>query len=123
MLEIKISVTAAANLLIYRMRREFDARKKLGFFSPGCELSNIPYKNLLEITESAIFDLIMLLPAEIFLKKNNLAPIIANAVRTLSKDIGREEFILYDIRSAEIIVNSVCRLFESSHRNKSYLNN
>jgi hypothetical protein len=123
MLEIKISVTMAANLLVQRMRSEFDYRKKQGLFAPGFELNNISFKELTKITETAIFDLIILLPAEVFLKENNLALIITNAIRTLAKDLNREEFVLYDIKKAQNIVDSICRLFKKSEKDKSYLNN
>lgn len=123
MLEIKISVTTAANLLVQRMRSEFEYRKKQGMFAPGYDLNNISYKELLKITETAIYDLIILLPAEVFMKENNLALIIANAIRTLAKDLNREELVLYDVKKAQNIVDSVCRLFKKSERDKSYLNN
>ncbi len=123
MLEIKISVATAANLLVHRMRSEFDYRKRLGLFAEGYDLSNISFKELMKITETAIFDLIILLPAEIFMKENNLALIIANAVRTLAKDLGREEFVLYDINQAGAIVNSVRRLFVKSEKTKNFTNN
>jgi putative lipase involved disintegration of autophagic bodies len=123
MLEIKISVTTAANLLVQRMRSEFEYRKKQGMFAPGYDLNNISYNELLKITETAIYDLIILLPAEVFMKENNLALIIANAIRTLAKDLNREELVLYDVKKAQNIVDSVCRLFKKSERDKSYLNN
>lgn len=123
MLEIKISVTTAANLLVQRMRSEFEYRKKQGMFAEGYDLNNISYKELLKIAETAIYDLIILLPAEVFLKENNLALIIANAIRTLAKDLNREELCLYDVKKAQNIVDSVCRLFKRSERDKSYLNN
>lgn len=123
MLEIKISVTTAANLLVQRMRVEFEQRKRMGLFAEGYDLSNIPFKELTRITEAAIFDLIILLPAEVFLKENNLALIIANAVRTLAKDLNREEFILYDIKNAANIVDSVTRLFKISEKEKYFINN
>lgn len=123
MLEIKISVATAANLLVHRMRSEFDYRKRLGLFAEGYDLTNISFKELMKITETAIFDLIILLPAEIFMKENNLALIISNAVRTLAKDLGREEFVLYDINQAETIVSSVRRLFVKWEREKNFINN
>jgi len=123
MLEIKISVTTAANLLVQRMRSEFDYRKKLGLFAEGYDLNNISFRDLTKITETSIFDLIILLPAEIFLKENNLALIIANAVRALAKDLNREEFVLYDIQKARNIVDSVTRLFKKAEKEKHFLNN
>jgi hypothetical protein len=123
MLEIKISVTTAANLLVQRMRAEFEQRKRMGLFAEGYDLSNISFKELTRITESAIFDLIILLPAEVFLKENNLALIITNAVKTLAKDLNREEFVLYDIKNAANIVDSVTRLFRTSEKEKYFLNN
>lgn len=123
MFEIKISVTTAANLLVQRMRTEFDYRKKIGLFADGFDLNNISFKELTKITETAIFDLLILLPAEIYLKENNLALIITNAVRTLAKDLSREEFVLYGSKRAENIVGSIRRLYLKSEKDKSYLNN
>ncbi len=123
MVEIKISVAAAANLLIQRMHSEFDYRKRKGLFAEGFGLENISFKDLTKITETAIFDLIILLPAEIFMKENNLPQIITGAVRSLAKDLNREEFALYDLKKADNIVSSVRRLFVKAEKNKSYLNN
>jgi len=122
-LEIKISVTTAANLLSQRMRAEFEDRRKIGLYPDGYDINMIPFKDLKKITETAIFDLIILLPAEIFMKENNLALIITTAVRTLAKDLNREEFVLYDTSNAQNIVNSVTRLFRRTDKDKSYLNN
>lgn len=123
MLELKISVTTAANLLMQRMHAEFDERKKMGLYPGGYEINNISYSDIKQITETSIFDLIILLPAEIFLKENNLALIITTAVRTLAKDLNREEFVLYDTKNAQSIVDSICRLFKKTEKDKSYLNN
>jgi hypothetical protein len=105
------------------MRFEFDERKKLGLYPGGYDINTISFKDLTKITETSIFDLIILLPAEIFLKENNLALIITTAVRTLAKDLNREEFVLYDSKNAGSIVNSICRIFKKAELDKSYLNN
>jgi hypothetical protein len=123
MLELKISVTTAANLLSQRIHAEFDERKQMGLYPGGYDINTISFKEIKQITETSIFDLIILLPAEIFMKENNLALIITTAVRTLAKDINREEFVLYDSKNAQNIVNMICRLFKRTEKDKSYLNN
>ena len=123
MIELKISAATAANLLMQKMKEELRDRKFKGFYPYYYELYTMPSDDLHNITETAIFDLIILLPAEIFLKENNLALIIESAIRALAKELNREQLILFNIKNADKIVNSICRLFIKAEENKSYLNN
>jgi hypothetical protein len=107
MIELKITNSAALLLLNERMKIEFENRK-LGSPIPAyLTLDMLSYKDLLEISECAAFDLICLLPADIFDDDNNLHKIITKAMRSLSGIYNKEEFNIYPESRAEKLVELI----------------
>jgi len=123
MIEIKIPTSAAIMLLTERMQYEFDARQKSGFYGDGLDLYDLNYRELMEIAEIAAFDLVFLLPAEIFAEKNNLGDIICKSVKALSKYYGYPEFENYTIKEAEKLIKPIFRIMQKSEKLKFFLSN
>jgi hypothetical protein len=107
MIEIKITVDAALNLLLERMQHELKIRQKDGLIPRGIKLENLTYSELISIIETSVFDTVFLLPIEIIRSETNLAKIVSEAVRALSKALHREEFQLYSQTQAKKIISSI----------------
>jgi len=122
MIEIKISTSAAVLLITERMRFEFGLRKKIGKIETGFEIENLNYKTLLNIAETAAFDLVLLLPADILTENNNLDDIICRSMRTLADIYNKEEFKYYTKEKARKLMSSITSLFKKIS-DKNYLYN
>jgi hypothetical protein len=107
MIELKITNTAALLLLSERMKIEFENRKLFNSIPDYVNIDELSYKELLDISECAAFDLICLLPADIFDDENNLHKIITKAIRSLSGIYNKEEFNVYSERRAEKLVDLI----------------
>ena len=107
MIELKITNSAALLLLNERMKIEFENRKSGSSTPEYVTLDMLPYKDLLDISECAAFDLICLLPADIFDDDNNLHKIITKAIRSLSGIYNKEEFNVYPEQRAENLVSLI----------------
>lgn len=123
MIEIKIPTSAAIMLLTERMQYEFESRQKSGFYGDGLDLFDLNYREIMEIAEIAAFDLVFLLPAEIFSEKNNLADIISKSIRSLSKHYDYLEFEDYSKQRAEALIKPITRIMRKSEEMKLYLSN
>ena len=122
MIELKITNSAALLLLSERMKIEFDNRKSNNSIPEYVALDTLPYKELLNISECAAFDLICLLPADIFEDENNLHKIITKAIRSLSGIYNKEEFNIYPESRAEKLV-SLIYTYLQTYGNKDKLPN
>lgn len=107
MIELKITNSAALLLLSERMKIEYDNRKLNNSIPKYVALDTLPYKELLNISECAAFDLICLLPADIFEDENNLHKIITKAIRSLSGIYNKEEFNIYPESRAEKLISFI----------------
>lgn len=123
MIEIKIPTSAAIMLLNERMQYEFNARRKSGFYGDGIDLYDLNFRELMEISEIAAFDLAFLLPAEIFAEKNNLGEIICKSIKSLSKYYDYPEFKEYTVERAENLIKPIIRIMRRSEKLKFYLSN
>ena len=107
MIELKITNSAALLLLNERMKIEFENRKISNSIPQYISLDMLPYSDLLNISECAAFDLICLLPADIYEDENNLHKIITKAIRSLSGIYNKEEFNVYPESRAEKLVELI----------------
>lgn len=112
MIEIKISTSAAVLLITERMRFEFGLRRKIGKVETGFEIENLNYKTLLNIAETAAFDLVLLLPADILTENNNLDDIICRSMRTLADIYNKEEFKYYTKEKARNLMSRITGIFK-----------
>ena len=122
MIELKITNSAALLLLNERMKIEFENRKLNHSIPESFALDTLPYKELLNISECAAFDLICLLPADIFEDENNLHKIITKAVRSLSGIFNKEEFNVYPESRAEKLISLIYSYLQT-YGNKDKLPN
>lgn len=123
MIEIKIPTSAAIMLLTERMQYEFESRQKTGFYGEGLDLYDLNFREIYEIAEIAAFDLVFLLPAEIFAEKNNLADIISKSIRSLAKQYDYIEFENYSDEMAEKLISPISRIMQKSEKLKLHLSN
>lgn len=107
MIELKITNSAALLLLSERMKIEFENRKAGNAIPEYITIEILPYKDLVNIAECAAFDLICLLPADIFDDENNLHKIITKAMRSLSGVFNKEEFNIYPESRAQKLVDLI----------------
>ena len=122
MIEIKISTSAAVLLVTERMRFEFEMRKKIGVVEPGLGIENLDFKTLLNIAETAAFDLILLLPADILTENNNLDDIVCRSMKSLAEVYNKEEFKYYTKEKARRLIKRITGLFENLDE-KGFINN
>lgn len=122
MIELKITNSAALLLLSERMKIEFEHRKLNNSTPKYVALDTLTYKELLNISECAAFDLICLLPADIFEDENNLHKIITKAIRSLSGIYNKEEFNVYPESRAEKLISRI-HSFLQTYGNKDILAN
>lgn len=123
MIEIKIPTAAAVVLLTQRMRYELGMREKAGKIDAGIGLKNLSYDELFEIAETAAFDIIALLPADILAEENNLTDIITRSLQSLTTVFNKEQFQNYTLKNAEQLLSPVKELFRKIDEENFYLVN
>ncbi|MBU1096943.1 MAG: hypothetical protein CVV23_16230 [Ignavibacteriae bacterium HGW-Ignavibacteriae-2] len=112
MIELKITNSAALLLLTERMKMEFEKRKSFVKSMNWHELEMMSYPEILEIAECSAIDLISMLPADILLEKNNLDEILYRAIKSLSGVFNKEEFSIYSLEQARVLVRKIESIFE-----------
>ena len=120
MIEIKISTNAAIILLTERMRYELKLRQRAGLIPSEHELESLSQRQLMSIAETAAFDLVFLLPAEILSEKNNLGDIIYRSIKSLSKVYNREEFNLYTRDRAYNLIKPTESIFRLTNSKEDF---
>jgi hypothetical protein len=123
MIELKISTSAALNILLERMEFELNMRQNSGILPPYTELKQLTYKQLIDIVEFAVMDLIFLIPIDIIISKNNLPDIISRAVNELSNVYNYYEFNSYSINRAEVLVSQIKGLFLKTKNDPKFIYN
>lgn len=113
MIEINIPTAAAVVLLTQRMRFEQEMREKAGKISQGNGLKDLTYKELLNIAETAAFDISVLLPGDILEVKNNLSQIISKSIQSLSNVYDKNEFKYYSEERAKELLRPINGIFEN----------
>lgn len=123
MIEIKITIDDALQLLLERMKFEMKMRQKIGFVSPESELENLSFKELKSIVDAAIFDTLFLLPGELITGESNLSKILTATVRILPKILHREEFYVYDEVKATNLIKCIKRIIRNRTVDNAHLQN
>lgn len=123
MIEIKISNTVAVQLLVDRMEEEFRKRIRSGIYSQEMTLDKLPFEQLLEITEIAVFDSVILLPYDIILKETNIHEIMAKAIQSLAVIFNQSEFSFYTPEKVQNIISPMKKSYQSAEEDKSFENN
>ena len=123
MIEIKIPTAAAVVLLTQRMKYELGLREKAGKIDAGMSMKNLTFDELLEIAETAAFDISVMLPADILQTENNLAEIITRSIQSLSSVFDKEEFKYYTLEDSMCLLGPINRMFHKLEDSSFYLTN
>ncbi len=123
MIELKITVEAALAMLLDRIKVETEMRHKSNDISRFARFEDLSYKHQIKIVEAAIFDTIFLLPVDIITQKSNLSMIISETVKSLYKVFRKEEYLLYNKKQADKIINYIYSYFTSHLNDDRFKNN
>mgnify|MGYP000923254858 CR=1 FL=1 len=123
MIELNIPLNAATALLIEKMQNEMDMRIRTGKIMHTESLKDLEYAELSEIAEAAAFDLVFLLPAEVYEDENNLPSIITKAMHLLSHTFSKTEFLAYSEVEAAKLIKPIRKMFDISREFKVQIYN
>jgi len=123
MIEIKITIEAALALLLERMKYELKFRQKAGLIPTGLRLEDLSYKQLLQISDAAIFDTIFLLPTELVIQETNLTHIITETVKALARIYKKEEFLLFTNHKAKKLIQPIVNYLSNIPEEKEFMKN
>ncbi len=119
MIEINISHREAVTYLTARISEEKRLRVKAGLLHRDVKLTQLSYYELLLLAEAAAFDLIFLLPIEVFVEESNLPQIIKKAFNELASIYGRPEFKNFSIEDAERLISPIKKIVLTSSKDKN----
>ena len=122
MIELNIPNNAAIMLLLERMQSEFDMRARKGNYA-GLQLIDLDPSELYEIAEIAAFDLVFMLPAEIYEEENNLCEIITKAMHGISEKFGNNVFDDFTEERAANLVRPIKNLILTSNKKNIHIHN
>ena len=120
MIEIKITIDTALNLILERMKFELKLRQKQGVLKPGLRIESLSHKDLLNLIETSVFDTVFLLPVDLITSETNLIQIITGTVRALAKVLHREEFLIYTSQQAKKLIDPIYNCFQDSLKENIY---
>ncbi len=123
MIEIKITIDNALQLLLERMRLELRLRQKSGMIKHGFRLEDLSYSETKQLVEAAVFDTIFLLPVEIITSQTNLVSIITSTVRALSRVLRKEEFLFFNERHSRNLIEPISKFLIQETRANTFLKN
>lgn len=123
MIEIKITIDNALQLLLERMKFELRMRQKSGMIKHGLRLEDLPFREIKLLVESSVFDTIFLLPIEIITSQTNLVSIITSTVRALSRVLNKEEFLLFSEKQSRNLIEPIRKFLITETRADNHLKN
>lgn len=123
MIEIKITIDNALQLLMERMKFELRNRQKSRMIKHGLRLEDLSYHELLKIVESSVFDTIFLLPVEIITSQTNLVSIITSTIKALNRVLHKEEFLLFSDRQTLNLIEPIRKFLSNNTKSNNYLKN
>lgn len=123
MIEIRITIDTALNMLLNRMKLELSFRQRSCIIFKDLRLENLSYKELFPIVESSIFDTVFLLPIDLITNETNLNYIITGTVKTLSRIFHHEEFSLFSNRQTKTLLEPIYDYLNKQLETKNYEKN
>ena len=112
MIEIRIPTSAAVLLLKEKIVSELKALQKANIIPNQALVEDLSDDELLSITETAAFDLIFSLPAEIYVNDSNIVDIIYKSIKTFALGKNSNAFDNYTKERAEKLVKPIKHLFK-----------
>ncbi|MDH7603969.1 MAG: hypothetical protein QHH13_03630 [Melioribacter sp.] len=123
MIEIRITIEAIISILIEKMKIELRQRQRCGLIPIGLRLEDLSYNQLIKIVEASIFDTLFMLPIDLVLMESNIAQLITEAVKSLSRILKKEEFSIFNKRQTQKIINRVTKFLAESTKTDNFKNN
>lgn len=123
MIEIKISIDTALALILNRLELELTMRQRDNLLPKSYKLENLTSFELNELIDTALFDTIFMLPVELLTGESNLIAIISETLKALSRNLSREDLLLYPNSRINKILNRVKSIMISSLDSKGFANN
>ena len=111
MIEIKIPTSAAVLLLKEKMIIELESLQKADLIPSHVELQDLSNEQMIDLVETAAFDLIFSLPAEIYVDESNIEEIINKSIRSFAETYDIVELKAYKIEDAKKLVIPIRKLF------------
>lgn len=123
MIEIKISIDTALALILNRLELELTMRQRDNLLPKSYKLENLTSFELNELIDTALFDTIFMLPVELLTGESNLIAIISETLKALSRNLSRENLLLYPNSRINKILNRVKSIMISNLDSKGFANN
>jgi hypothetical protein len=123
MIEIKISIDTALALILNRLELELTMRQRDNLLPKSYKLENLTSFELNELIDTALFDTIFMLPVELLTSESNLIQIISETLRALSKNLSREDLLLYPTSRINKILKRVKSIMIDNIDNKGFVSN
>lgn len=123
MIEIKISIDTALALILNRLELELTMRQRDNLLPKSYKLENLTSSELNELIDTALFDTIFMLPVELLTGESNLIAIISETLKALSRNLSREDLLLYPNSRINKILNRVKSIMISNLDSKGFANN
>ncbi len=123
MIEIKIPTSAAVLLLKEKMIIELESLQHANLIPSHYSLQDLNEKEFANLIETAAFDLIFSLPAEIYVDDSNIAEIIQKSIHSFAITYEIDELKSYSLKDAEKLVVPIRNLFKQFGEKNMYSNN
>ena len=123
MIEIKITIDSALNLLLNRMKVELSFRQRCGEITKGLRLENLSFNQLYSIARSAVFDTAFMLPIDLMVQESNLNYIITATIKSLAKVFHRDEFSIFSTKQTEQLLEPIYRYYKEQLKTKNFERN
>lgn len=123
MIEIKIPTSAAVLLLKEKMIIELESLQHANLLPSHYSLEDLPEKEFANLIETAAFDLIFSLPAEIYVDDSNIADIIQKSIQSFAITYEIKELKSYSLEEAKELVVPIRELFKEFGSKEMYSKN
>jgi hypothetical protein len=120
MIEIRITIDTAQNLILERMKFELKSRQKQQIIRLGLKIEELSLTDLINILDASILDTVFLLPVDLINTETNLIKIITGTVKALAKTLNRDELLLYTTRKAHLLIQPICELIDKSLKDQNF---
>ncbi len=123
MIEIRITIEAIISILMEKMKIELRQRQRCGLIPIGLRLEDLSYNQLIKIVEASIFDTLFMLPIDLVLMESNIAQLISEAVKALSRIFKKEEFSLFNSKKAKKLIKPIIKYLTTHTKDDTFKNN
>ncbi len=123
MIDFNITIEDATNLLHQKMKHELRLKQKQGLISMELSIESVSLKDLFNLLETSIFDLILLLPIDTIISQENIFKFIESTVQTLAHKIKREELFLFSSKDFRKRVTPIFQEIKRQTENLNFVKN